>query len=310
MATISSVPVAVNSKLFIEAAFSLAINSRLAIGNNQVVLEQNILTLVEIALTVSSGLPNTVNVTTGWEDYALLVNSALQETIELSPLVIRVDLLSTQIVQTSLRISSSLTSSGVATSREVNTTYRIYFDNEDVTSKIANCSVVYSKDSFCGQVDITWKDWSLFPQLDPMLLNVNFKRERFSVYVNNVLLGRFLNEKRDVSVSFEETNPTSWGRTKTAFLSGPYTVPITPLIRSWDTDTTARAICEELAARENISIQWGIMDFKVRGGKMVMDSEYPIDGIIRLVSSVGGIVTTSRFSPILVVRYKWLGEVR
>ena len=252
----------------------------------------------------------TVNFTDNWEGYGIRNNSLLEACLDIPFLTVRSNITLYTIVQNSTPASSSITGSGVVTSRRVNTTYRIYFDDTDVTGAILNCSISYSRDSFCGQVDITWKDWSLFSQLDPVDLSSNYKRERFSVYVNDVLLGRFLNEKRDVAVSFEETNMTSWGRTRTAFLSSPYSIPVTSLIKSWNVDTTAKAICEELAAMEAISLHWNIMDFKVRGGKMVMSSEYPIEGIIRLASSVGVIVTTSRFSPELIVRYKWLGEVR
>lgn len=285
---------------------SLPVNSRIFDDDTLITISQDLRLLLEKDTAVEAEIFKTIYGGTGWTPYTIQVNST-------TPTSITTSLVSNSIISTYTRVVkilpvTSLISSalGVITSREANTTYKIYLDGGDVTSKVKSCNVVYSRDSFCGQVDIEWADWSYFTQLDCTDMPNNFKQERFSVYMNDVLLGRFLNEKRDVSVSFEETRPTSWGRTKTAFLTGPYTVPIIPSVKEWNTDSTALAICQELAAIEGITLRWEILDFKVRGGKFVMEEEYPIDGIKRLAASIGGIVTTSRFSPELVVRYKWI----
>ena len=283
------------------------------IANNSIIMRGEVIldmlvdvrSLVSTDLIVNSMLLGTVEITSGWNPYAIQVNSAIIDLMDIGSIMVNAQVSDRNPVYNSLRVNSTITDSAAITSRQVITRYNIYFDGEDVTDKIQDCKISYSRDNYCGQIDITWKDWTIFPQLDCSDLTTNYRMERFSVYINDVFFGNFYNEKRDVSVNFTDTSPTSWGRTRTALLSPPYATPITPLIKSWNEDEMASSICTYLAGLYGITLQWNILDFNVRAGKFVMNGEYPIDGIRRLAASVGGILTTSRFSPVLIATYKW-----
>jgi hypothetical protein len=190
-------------------------------------------------------------------------------------------------------------------------TYQILLDDIDVTAKVASCKITYGIDKYCGEVDITWADYTMFDLVDCSNITQNFMHERLTVYTSRngepaVCQGTFFLEKRGTSATFDKIGLTSWGRTRPAVLSMPYSKPMT---KTWDDDTTALAIATEIVATASlpVTLSWEIMDYRVLGGNMIAEAEEPISIISKLAAPVGGILTSDK-SGVLRVMYRYVNS--
>lgn len=190
--------------------------------------------------------------------------------------------------------------------------YIVLLDGENVTDKVASCTISYSMDSYVGDLDITWADYSLYDRIDCTNIGTSsFMVERIQVYTRVasddnpvwVSQGKFFLEKRGTTVAYDSIVPTSWGRTRAAVLSMPYSLPLTKV---WEDDTSAKAIAQELCdnAPLPVTLSWEIMDFPVLGSNMDVEGTDAIDVISQLAGAVGGILTCNRNGDLKVI-YKY-----
>lgn len=199
--------------------------------------------------------------------------------------------------------------------------YKILLDGTDVTDKVASCRITYSLDSYVGELDIDWADWTLYSQVDCSNLKNNYMIERVEVYTRVasnaspiwVLQGKFFLEKRSSSVVYNQTTLNSWGRSRPAVLSMPYAKPLTKV---WVVDTTALSIADELCRYDMsktppvlltlpVTLSWEVADYKVLGTNVDVESTEPIEVISTLASTVGGILTCTKEGTLRVMyRYE------
>jgi hypothetical protein len=189
----------------------------------------------------------------------------------------------------------------------------ILLDGEDVTDKVSDCSVSYSRDSFTGDINVTFKDPEFYRRLDCTDLVANYRQERLELLTRIKgdsewqSQGKFFIESRDTALSHDGgVQPKCTGRTKTAKLSAPYATPIS---KDWsDPDQgvyKAKAIAEEvLAPYPDIELVWLVMDYDVWPGRLAVDNVPPIDVINTLAAPLGAIVSTDKAGR-LIVRYRW-----
>jgi len=193
---------------------------------------------------------------------------------------------------------------GPSSTTQLHYEYQVLLDGIDVTAKTQSCTINYGEDKFCGDIDITWVDRSMYALVDTSNIAANYMLER--VVVNTRIVGetgwlcqgRFYLEKRGTNVSYDKIDVTSWGRTKPALLDRPYATPVT---RTWFTDTTALAIATEMAALGPVTLHWEIMDYKILGSNFSVDGSSPIDVISQLAAPVGGIVYSGKNAELHVV---------
>jgi hypothetical protein len=187
--------------------------------------------------------------------------------------------------------------------------YKITLDGVDVTDLVESCNINYSLGSFCGEVDITWADYTLFTDLDISNTDLNYKQERLVVYtrLNSnetptwMVQGRFFLEKRGTTVGASSIVPTSWGRTKPALLSLPYAKPLTKV---WTTDTSAQAIVRSICRSAGVSVVWEVTDYPILAGNLTADGTEPISLISQLAGVVGGVLTCGTDGT-LYVKYRY-----
>jgi len=189
--------------------------------------------------------------------------------------------------------------------------YQMTLDGYDCTQKVASCTITYSLDSFCAEVDIDWvgyDEWrdgtSLYDSVDCSDISRNFEIERFAVYTRIKgatswkLQGKFFLEKRDYTVTYDKVSLSSWGRNRPARLSLPYAKPIT---KEWTTDTTAKAIAQELCDAKSVTLSWEVADFKVLGSNLDVETTEPVDIVSQLAAVVGGVLTCTKSGTLRVI---------
>ena len=169
----------------------------------------------------------------------------------------------------------------------------------DITSRVISLDISYSLDKYVGEMTAVFKDEFYYSEFVPMKY---FGEPVFVVYADNVNIGEFLFESRTGSAEFGKSQVSVWGRTRPALLSPPY---CGLLARSWNEDTTARTIVEDvLASFPGVTVLWNIMDYPILAGKVVADRTAPIEIIAMLAEPVGGRLTTN-FNGDIVVDYRW-----
>lgn len=133
--------------------------------------------------------------------------SSATETVQL---VLENQLLSYTRVMKALSLRNALKEDlGPATS--LNYSVRIMLGSSDVTSKIKSASISYNMDSYCGECDITWADWTMFSELDVSSQSY-FAKERIEIFTKindeaEVSQGKFLIEKKKYQCHRRGDNP-------------------------------------------------------------------------------------------------------
>ena len=180
---------------------------------------------------------------------------------------------------------------------------QILLDGDDVTQKVAQCSITYSVEKFCGEVSISWADWEIYDRVNVADMQKNYNAERVEVRSREAgaadwtPLGRFFLEKRDVNETFKQIQPRSWGRSTTSKLADPYARPLNQI---WESglegagyvmaQDVVRQICED----HGVELSWEITDYQILDGNLVAVDETPIRVIERVVKAMGGVVTTDK----------------
>lgn len=184
--------------------------------------------------------------------------------------------------------------------------YRVMLDGLDFTDKVKSLSYNYSLEQYTGECSITWADPQMYAQLDPLS---SMGTVRIEVYTGHygfplTLQGRFLIEKRSTEIDASKAYPTTWGRTITARLASPHSLPIT---KTWMYDTKALSIALEVMQLSDPAIQlnWQVTDYDVLGGNFVAAGDEPITLLTKLAEPLGAIVTTNKQGQI-VVRYRYV----
>jgi hypothetical protein len=256
---------------------------------------------------------------------ALRVSHSIASTVNMSWEAINQLLSETRVFSYS-RITNNLMSDITVTS--IRPEYQVLLDGEDVTGIVKSISITYSRDSYVGEVNINWANAdmvhtdsaALYSRIDCSNIARNYMLERVEVYsrlLSNVdtswvLQGKFFLEKRGTTVTFDGIEFTSWGRSRPAVLSMPYTKPLTFI---WTENTTAKAITEDLCAYDlsvtpkvalalPVPLSWEIMDYRVLGSNVDVEGTEPIEVISTLAATVGGILTCKKDGTLRVV-YKY-----
>jgi hypothetical protein len=183
--------------------------------------------------------------------------------------------------------------------------HKVMLDGDrDVTGLIESLNISYAIEQFCGEITINWADYSIYAEIDIADIRTTYGQERIEVFTRLigetdwVSQGKFYLEKRNLSASYERITPTSWGRTKSALLSGPYSYTIS---RTWLEDTSAQVIVEEMAALAGVTVYWEVVTFPVLGGNLTVDGVFPIDVISQLASAVGGVFVPNKDGSLRVI---------
>lgn len=190
---------------------------------------------------------------------------------------------------------------------------QIFLDGEDVTGKVSNCSINYSKGNFTGECTLKFADPSFYPRLDCSNIPANYNQERIEVrtkligQTDWIVQGKFFIEKRDTSVAFDGgTQPTCWGRTRTARLDRPYARPIS---KTWTEVTYARTVAEWIIAQADptLVLRWEVMNYVIHQYRFEISGATPIEAIGQIASPLGAVVSTTK-SGELLVHYQWVSE--
>lgn len=184
--------------------------------------------------------------------------------------------------------------------------YKVMLDGLDYTGKVKSLTFNYSLSQYTGECSVVWVDPQMYSQLDPL---TGMGTARVEIYTghygsNLVLQGRFLIEKRSTEIDASKAYPTTWGRTITARLASPHSLPIT---KTWMYDTRALSIALEIMQLSDPSIQlnWQVTDYDVLGGNFVAAGEEPMTLLTKLAEPLGAIVTTNKLGEV-VVRYQYV----
>lgn len=203
--------------------------------------------------------------------------------------------------------------------------FKVFLDYEDLTNQVTNCRISYSRDKFCGEVDISWASSSLFQKLNCLPLSKELRLQidiiHYTDYwdangvksrsITSTKTHRFFLEKRNTSLLFGEHTVSSWGRSKSAIMTTPYAkkyaenLPIlSEAIESGSmiqvTDLF-KDICDTCGLGVD-EISWEILDYQIRPGKFSVVGLYPIEAVQRLAEAVGGIVITDRWAPAFMTK--------
>lgn len=201
--------------------------------------------------------------------------------------------------------------------QEAGIDYAVFLDGEDLTKYVSSCRISYSREKFCGEVDISWSTSDLFTKLNCLPLSPS---PRILVQVlhytdswnddgvktraiNSTTSFSFFLEKRDTSLLFGAHSVSSWGRSLSAKLAAPYSKKYVEnlqiLSESIESGEMVKvvdifsAICED-AGLAAVDYSWEIHEYEIRPGKFSVVGMYPIEAIQRLAEAVGGIIVTDR----------------
>jgi len=177
----------------------------------------------------------------------------------------------------------------------------ILLDSVSVKDQIASWQVRHSLDGYAKELTLTAADPDFYDEFDFTArpeLRLEVKVKDGASWVS---LGEFYAEQPGIAAGPDGMGGQSlWGRSSAAKAGPPFAVKVS---QTWDTDTTAETIMEDMAAVAGVSIDVQMTDFPVYAGSYVVDRMYPIDVIIQLASYAGAVVGCTSAGG-LVVRQK------
>ena len=108
----------------------------------------------------------------------------------------------------------------------------------------------------------------------------------------------FFVESRERSVSNEAISFQIGLLSLTAKLDAPYSKTI---VDNLDDGTGARSLVESMAALQNITVDWQILDWQIPGYAISINDETPLAVIRKVVNAVGAIVQTKPNNDLLII---------
>ena len=174
--------------------------------------------------------------------------------------------------------------------------WRVELDSVDISEKVITFSIRESLNSYTREVILDFADPEIYTQFTWGQIPTTPKIEVFTNDgTGEVSQGKFFIER-----PYKADNPTAiiqrgvWGRSETAKLGAPFAEKIT---KQWDEKTTFKAVIQEViefAGLEYSSSHIEIDDYPIYAYTLVANQLYPIDILSKLMSYIGGIITTDR----------------
>lgn len=162
--------------------------------------------------------------------------------------------------------------------------FRIELDGVDITDKVSRFEITASLESYVREVSVDLADADLYDSLDFSVLPDEPTLEVFTQVDSSwVSQGLFFVEKPTYKVGTHSTTTGLWGRSETARLGSPFAAKIS---KTWETDTTFFAICDELCTAAGLT--WDeaysdIPDFTVYAFTFQVSGSYPCEVISQLL---------------------------
>jgi hypothetical protein len=174
--------------------------------------------------------------------------------------------------------------------------WKIELDGVDISDKVSKVSVLYALSNFCGEMSIDINDPDYYTGLDFSQISESPEIEIFtkngSTFISHGLF--FIERPAITSTTQGDLMQGVWGRSITALLTEPFAIKVT---KSWETQTTFFAICEEMCALAGLDFDSAyseISDFVIYPYTYEADGLYPADVISELAGLAGAIATTDR----------------
>lgn len=171
--------------------------------------------------------------------------------------------------------------------------FDILIDGISVKSDVIDCNITLDEGQFANTCEITIADINLWPDVEPNLsgdLRVEVKIGTVQYF--------FMLEERGVGSAVSQSSINIWGRSKTALLDAPYSVPLDTEL---DATKLASEIVDDLAP--GFTIDWQVLDYYVGTEAIEQLGKTPVQVIAELAAAVGGIIRCSPDGD-LVIRYK------
>ncbi len=177
----------------------------------------------------------------------------------------------------------------------------ILLDDVSIKDQIARFEVRDSDGGYARELTIDAADPSFYDQFEFNVLpqlRLEVKVKETDTWVS---LGRFYIEQPGLAAGPDEISGQGlWGRSETAKAGAPFAPKVT---QSWDTDTTANAIINEMAALCDLTVNFDLTDYTVFAGSYAVDGAYPIDVIRELAEYAGGTVGCTADGDLVVRPY-------
>lgn len=172
--------------------------------------------------------------------------------------------------------------------------WKIELNGVDISDKVSGFSITASLDNFCREMTLDINDSDTYDSLDFTQISEAPEIEIFTKTGSSfVSQGNFFIERPAItSTTQTELMQGVWGRSITALLTEPFAPKVT---KSWETQTTFFAICEEMCDLVGIefdSTYSDIDDFVIFPYTYEADGLYPADIITELAALAGAIATT------------------
>ena len=154
----------------------------------------------------------------------------------------------------------------------------IKLDGVSIKSQIASFQVRETRGAYTREITLFSADPTFYDQFDYTLL----PQLRIEALTDSVSQGFFFIEKPVITA-----NPNGvvtkgiWGRSETAKAGRPFA---TKLSKTWDENTTCKAIILEMVSLCGLSASFEITDYVVFANAYACDDMYPIDVITQLAS--------------------------
>lgn len=172
--------------------------------------------------------------------------------------------------------------------------WKIELNGVDISDKVSGFSITCSLESFCREMTLDIADATLYASLDFTQIS---EAPEIEIYTKTgaswISQGFYFIERPAItSTTTGDIMQGVWGRSITALLTEPFAIKVT---KSWETQTTFFAICEEMCALAGLDFDPAyseIDDFVIYPYTYEADGIYPADVISELAGLAGAIATT------------------
>ncbi len=164
----------------------------------------------------------------------------------------------------------------------------ILLDGVSIKDQVSRFEVRDAAGGYARELTLDAADASFYDQFSYTVLPQLRLEVRVMAGDAWVCLGKFYIEQPGISADPDSITPEGlWGRSETARAGAPFAPRVS---KAWESDTTAGAIINEMAALVDLTVDLQMQDYTVFAGSYAVDGGYPIDVIKALAEYAGGTV--------------------